>query len=169
MGPTISMGLLQLGVLRQNPPAGSAPLRENSVRDKATQRVASSWRYSRPYRGHPTSSSFVSESWPGGFLHALAHGLASSRPGSPDRDYLGMSHETTWPRFDREGICPCLVLWRGTCPCRLSPAHGDPDSTEILTRHHSAKSHTVSQVVNTGTTPTRQVPGSSAPSCYRST
>jgi hypothetical protein len=61
-------------------------------------------------------------------------------PGSTDRDYLGTSHETTWPRFTLGGIYPCLILCRGTCPCKLSPAHGDPDSTQILTRHYGAKS-----------------------------
>jgi hypothetical protein len=56
------------------------------------------------------------------------------------------------------GICPCLVLWRGTCPCWLSPTYGDPGSTQILTRHYTVKSQTVSQLMNMGTTPTRQVP-----------
>jgi hypothetical protein len=35
--------------------------------------------------------------------------------------------------------------------------HGDPDSTQILTRHYGAQSQTVSHLVNSGTTPTRQV------------
>jgi hypothetical protein len=40
----IVVGLLELRVLRQNPPVGSAPHKANSVRDKVTQGVASSWR-----------------------------------------------------------------------------------------------------------------------------
>jgi hypothetical protein len=34
-----------------------------------------------PHRGDPTSSSFISESQPGGFLRTPPCGLASSRPG----------------------------------------------------------------------------------------
>jgi hypothetical protein len=33
----------------------------------------------------------------------------------------------------RGGIIPCLVLWRGTSPCWLLPAHYDLGSTQILT------------------------------------
>jgi hypothetical protein len=54
-------------------------------------------------------------------------------------------------------ISLCLVLWRGTCPCWLSPTHGDPDCTQILTRHCGALSQTVSQLMNTRIAPTRQV------------
>jgi hypothetical protein len=36
--------------------------------------------------------------------------------------------------------------------------HGDLDSTQILTQHYGAKSQTVSQLTNSGTIPTRQVP-----------
>jgi hypothetical protein len=36
--------------------------------------------------------------------------------------------------------------------------HGDLGSTHILTQHYSAKSQTVSQLMNSGTAPTRQVP-----------
>jgi hypothetical protein len=52
------------------------------------------------------------------------------------------------------GISPCLV----TCPCWVSPAHGDLDSTQILTQQCSAMSQTVSQLTNMGNMPTRQVP-----------
>jgi hypothetical protein len=38
-------------------------------------------------------------------------------------------------------------------------AHGDPYSTQILTQHRIAMSQTVNQLMNTGTTPTRQVLG----------
>jgi hypothetical protein len=55
------------------------------------------------------------------------------------------------------GICPCLVPWRDTCPCWLSPTNGDLESTQILTRHCGAKSQTISQPVNTGTLLIRQV------------
>ena len=62
------------------------------------------------------------------------------------------------PDLPRGGIIPCLVLCRGTYPCSLSPTHGDPDSTQILTRYYGAKSQTISHLTNTGTTPTWQVP-----------
>jgi hypothetical protein len=42
MGLMIVVGLLKLGVRRQNPLVRSALLRANKARDKATQRVASS-------------------------------------------------------------------------------------------------------------------------------
>jgi hypothetical protein len=73
-------------------------------------------------------------------------------------DYPGTSLKTTWPRFALEGIRIYLVLWKGTCPCWLSTTHGDPGSTQILTRHCGAKSHTDSQLTNLGPMPTRQVP-----------
>jgi hypothetical protein len=31
----------------------------------------------------------------GGFLHNRSCGMAPNHPGSPNRDYLGMSHKTT--------------------------------------------------------------------------
>jgi hypothetical protein len=43
-------------------------------------------------------------------------------------------------------------------PCWLSSAHSDLDSTQIVTRHCNAKSQTISQLVNSGTISTRQVP-----------
>jgi hypothetical protein len=61
-GPMIVVSLPKLKILRQNPPVGSAPPRANKVRDKATQMVASSWRYPGPHRGDPASSSFLSRS-----------------------------------------------------------------------------------------------------------
>jgi hypothetical protein len=87
-------------------PVGSAPPEENRARDKATQMVAGSWDFSGLRRGDLTSSSFVSESRPSGFLHAPSCGLASSRPGFPDRDYPGKSLETTWPGFGRRASAP---------------------------------------------------------------
>jgi hypothetical protein len=95
-----------------------------------------------PHRGDPMFSSFVSESQLGDFLHAPSCGLACSRLSFPNRDYPGKSLETTWPEFPRGrgSICSCLVLWRGTCPCWLSPSHGVPGSTQILTWHYGAKS-----------------------------
>jgi hypothetical protein len=51
----IAVGLLKLSVRRQNPPVRSAPLKANRVRDKTTQRVASSWYTQGPIEGsqHP--------------------------------------------------------------------------------------------------------------------
>jgi hypothetical protein len=109
--------------------------------------------------GGPKYSSFISEFQSGDFLHAPPCGLTSSHLDFPDWDYPGTSFETTWPRFARGGggIRPCLVLWIGTCPCWLSPAHGDPGSTQILTWHCGAKSQTDSHYMNSGTMPTMQV------------
>jgi hypothetical protein len=56
------------------------------------------------------------------------------------------------------GISPCLVLWRGACHGWLSPVNGDPGCTQILTRHCGARSQIISQLVNSGTTPTRHAP-----------
>jgi hypothetical protein len=98
-GPMNVVGLPKLKVLWQNLSVGSALPRANRARDKATQMVVSSWHYPGPHRGYLTSSSFVSESRPKGFLRVPLCGLASSHPGSPNRDYLGMMHETTYPGF----------------------------------------------------------------------
>jgi hypothetical protein len=57
-----------------------------------------------------------------------------------------MSLESTWPRFDWGVTGPCLVQWTGTYPGWLSPMNGDPGSTQILTRHCSTKSQTISQL-----------------------
>jgi hypothetical protein len=118
------------------------------VRDKATQRVASSWHILGPHRGDLTPLRFVSESWLGGFLHAPSCGLASSHQGFP----IGIIQESCLkpPSQDlpRGGISPCLVLWIGTCPCWLSPMNGDLGSTQILTQHFGAKSQIISQLVN---------------------
>jgi hypothetical protein len=56
------------------------------------------------------------------------------------------------------GISPCLILWRGVFLGWLSPPNGDPDSTEILTWHCGTKSQTISQLANSGTAPSIQVP-----------
>jgi hypothetical protein len=58
----------------------------------------------------------------------------------------------------RGGISPCLVLWRGTCHGWLSPANGDPGSTQILTQHRGARPQTIRQLENSGTTPTSKSP-----------
>jgi hypothetical protein len=42
------------------------------------------------------------------------------------------------PNLYQAGICPCLVLWRGTYPRWLSPTYDDLDSTQILAQHYGA-------------------------------
>jgi hypothetical protein len=101
MGPTIAKGLQMLRVLMRNLPVDSEPPRATRARDEATQGVASSWHFSRTHRGDPTPSSFISESRPGGLLHASPCGLAPSRPGFPTRDYPRKTLETTWLGFDQ--------------------------------------------------------------------
>jgi hypothetical protein len=71
-------------------------------------------------------------------------GLAPSCPSYPDRDYLRMMRETTNPRFVSRGHLPLSgPMERYICPCWLSPAYGNLDNTQILTRHRGAKSQTV--------------------------
>jgi hypothetical protein len=104
--PQLPNGLPKLRVLRQNLPVRSAPPRANRVRDKATQRVASSWHFLGPHLGDLASSCFISESWPGGFLHAPSCGLASSLLDFHDRDYPGTSLETTCSGFSWGAYAP---------------------------------------------------------------
>jgi hypothetical protein len=156
----------ELRVPRKKPLVGSAPSGANKARDKVTQRMASSWRYLGPHQGDLASSSFVSESRSGGFLHVPSYGLSSSRLGSLDRDYPRTTCETSRPEFV-PGVGGSAPIWsyeEGLCPCWLSPAYADPGSTQILIWHRSAKSQTVIQLMNVGTTPTRQVPGQFSPS-----
>jgi hypothetical protein len=56
------------------------------------------------------------------------------------------------------GISPSLILWRCTYPGWLSPPNSDSCSTQILTRHYSAQSQTISQLASSGTTPTCNSP-----------
>jgi hypothetical protein len=112
----------------------------------------------KPHRGDPTSSSFIFESRPRGFLHAPPCGLAPSCLGFSARDYPAKMLETTWSGFYWWGIGPCLVLWSNTCPGWLSPVNGDLGSTQILTRHYGAQSQTISQLQSSGTTPTSNSP-----------
>jgi hypothetical protein len=158
MDHMITEGPAKLRVLRQNPSVRSAPTKANRARGKATQMVASSWHFLEPHRGDPTSSSFISEFRSGGFLHAPPCGMASSPPGFPDIDYEGKSLETTCPGFAWGGISPCLVLWRGTCPCWLSPANGDLGSTQILTWHYAASLSPLVSSRTRGPHPARKVP-----------
>jgi hypothetical protein len=136
MGHRTVEGPAKLRVRRQKPPIRLALPGTNRAMDKATQGMANNWHFLGPHRGDLTSSSFVSESRLGGFLPTPPCGLASSRSGFPAREYPGKSRET--PSQDLSaggegGISPCLILWRGTCPCWLSPMHSDLSSTQILT------------------------------------
>jgi hypothetical protein len=122
------MGLPKLKVLRQNPSAGTAPPRENSARDKVTQRMTNSWCYLSLHRGDPTYSSFLSESRPGSFHHTL-----------PPPPPLAGRHRATWVLLTGTTWEQCVkplgsdLMERYICPCWLSPANGDPCSTQILT------------------------------------
>jgi hypothetical protein len=120
MGPMIVVGLQQLRVQRQNPPAGSTLPRANGARDEATQRVANSWHIPDPIEGprHPQAS-HLSTSREVSFM-PLRAGLHLAVWVFPARDYPRMLLETTWLGFIGGwggGINPYLVLWRGACPC----------------------------------------------------
>jgi hypothetical protein len=106
------------------------------------------------HRGALTSSSFISESQLGGFIHAPLCGLAPGRLGFPARDYTGKCLKPPGPDLAKGGISLCLVLWRGTCPGWLPPVNGDPSSTQIMTQHYGVWSQTVSQLESSGTMPT---------------
>jgi hypothetical protein len=73
------------------------------VRDEATQRVASSWRARGPIKG---TRHFQASYLSGGFFHTPLCGLASSRSGFSDMNYLGKSLETTWPGFAWGSLAP---------------------------------------------------------------
>jgi hypothetical protein len=65
-----------LKVLRQNLLDEPELRRATKARDEAIQRVASNWYFLGPHRGDLVPFSFISESRPGGFLHAPPSGLA---------------------------------------------------------------------------------------------
>jgi hypothetical protein len=146
--PWLMRSLPKLRVARQNWPVGSESPRATRERDKVTQRVASIWCIQGPIKGDMASSSIISESWQGGFLHTPPCGLAPSRPGFLARDYSAKALETTWPRFDQGGISPYLILWRRTCPGWLWPTNGDPSSTQILILCYSQLSQNYVVMVN---------------------
>jgi hypothetical protein len=56
------------------------------------------------------------------------------------------------------GNSPCLILWRGTCLGWPSPLNSNPGSTQILTRHYGAQSHTISQLESSGIMLTSKFP-----------
>jgi hypothetical protein len=151
-------GLQTLRVLRRNLLVKSELSRATRVRDEATQRVASSWLFLGPHREDPMPLTFVSKSRLGGFLHTPPCGLTPSRSSFPQRITQERCLKPPSPDLmgggGARGISPCLIQLRGACPGWLSPPYSDPGSTQILTRHHGAKSQTVSQLTNSGTAPT---------------
>jgi hypothetical protein len=134
--------------------------RVNKARDDATQRVASSWNTWGPIEGsqHPQAS-YLSPGQEVSFTF-LCVGWYLAIQVLPIR--ITQERHLKLPGLDLigggGGICHCLVLWRGTYSCCLSPADGDPSPTQILTQHSGAQSHTDSPLTNSGTAPTRQVP-----------
>jgi hypothetical protein len=132
-GPTIGVGLQQLGVRRHNPPVGSKPSRVYRERDEATQGMTSSWHIWGPNKGtrNPQALYLSSDREVSFMPHRVGCHLANCV------FLLGITWESRakLPSQDlpREGIIPYLVLWRGTCPWCLLPAHYDPGSTQILT------------------------------------
>jgi hypothetical protein len=69
-GPTIAVGSTKAQGLKATPIDGPEPPRATSTRDKTTQRMSNILAHPTPHQGDPTSSSFVSESRLGGFIHA---------------------------------------------------------------------------------------------------
>jgi hypothetical protein len=61
-------------------------------------------------------------------------GLAPSLSSSPYRGYSGTMRETTRPGLaPKEHLSLLAVIERYIYPCWLSPANGNPDSTQFLT------------------------------------
>jgi hypothetical protein len=77
MGPMIAVGSTKAQGSKVKPVSGLEPPRATRARDEATERMANILVQPVPHRGDPTSSSFISDSTSGGFLHTL-FGLASS-------------------------------------------------------------------------------------------
>jgi hypothetical protein len=69
-GPMIDVGSTKAEGSKAKPVNGSEPPKTTRARDEATQRMANILAHSVPHRGDLASSSFVSESRPGDFLHA---------------------------------------------------------------------------------------------------
>jgi hypothetical protein len=66
---------------RQNPLSWVRAAQSNQSEGQSDAKGDQQLEHPVPHRGDPTSSSFVFESRPGGFLHAPSYGLASSHPG----------------------------------------------------------------------------------------
>jgi hypothetical protein len=103
MGPMIAEGPTNALGSKVKPTNRVKAIQSKQSRAQSETRSGSKWHFLRPHRGDPTPSSFVSESRPGGFLHAAPCGLAPSHPGFPTRDYPGKMLETIWPGFDLGG------------------------------------------------------------------
>jgi hypothetical protein len=70
MGPTIAVGSAKAQCSKAKPIEGLEPPKAIRARDEATQRMVNILVHLVPHRGDPVSSSFVSKSRLGGFLHA---------------------------------------------------------------------------------------------------
>jgi hypothetical protein len=101
-GPIIAMGSAKAQVLKVKPVYELELARATRARDEATQRMPNILAHPVPHQGDPASSSFVSESRLGCFLHRpymgwhLAIWVFYA-------DYPGKKRETTWSGFDRGG------------------------------------------------------------------
>jgi hypothetical protein len=140
MGPTIIMGSAKPQGSKAKPASPIRAAQSNHSEGRSDTKGGQQLAYPEPHRWDSTSSSFVSESQLGGFLHALFVGwLRAIRVFSP-----GNTQERcvkpSGPDLTRGGIGPHLVLWRGTCPIWLSPMNSDPGSIQILTQHYDAQS-----------------------------
>jgi hypothetical protein len=136
-------------VSSRNPLVGSEPLRATKVRDEVTQRVViEGTQYPQASYLSLDREVSLTSLRVGWYLVIRVFSIGITRERRlkpPGLDLMG-------------GISLCLILWRGVYPGWLAPVNGDTCSTQILTRHYGAKSQTVSQLVNLGTVPTRQVP-----------
>jgi hypothetical protein len=121
MGPTIVVGSAKAKGSKAKPVNRSEPPRATRARDEVTQRMANISAHPVAHHGVPASSSFVSESRPGGFLHALC-GLASRCLGFFAWITLERSLKPHIPYLMcGGGISLCLILWRGTCLADSDP------------------------------------------------
>jgi hypothetical protein len=158
MGPMISVGSTKAQGSKAKPASQVRATQSNHSKGQSDKKGGQQLVHLEPHRGDPTSSSIISQSQLGGFLHVPPCGLAPSHPGLLAKDYPGKTCETTWSGFDRGVNSRYLILWRGTCPDWLSHLNGDLGSIQILTRHCGAQSQTVSHLVSSRTTSTSKSP-----------
>jgi hypothetical protein len=99
MGPTTTVRSAKAQGLKAKPASRVKPAQSNQSEGQSEIKGGQQLVHPEPHRGDPTSSSFVSESRAGSFLHTPSCGLAPRCLDFPTRDYSGKTLETTWSGF----------------------------------------------------------------------